>query len=206
MKGISYFEKHVRIATKLYELSISASQLSFKSTTKKSITKKLQFKFENWNCFNITSKKMMKWKVLCDFFFFKQFMMFHFLNIKFFSSFFKRFNCLSKRCNFAFASRTSFRTRNRSLCTFRMMKKKMTKSQVFLDATHVKHFSNASLNKHCLIAKEQNLQGRMLMNNVSKFEIKNYFRWEDVRLWFFVRGIFHTFETKVLRERFNVTS
>ena len=141
-----------------------------------------------------------------DFFSFKQFMIFHFLNIKFSSSFFKRFNCFSKRCNFAFASRISFQTRNRFLCTLRMIKEKMTKSQIFFDATHVKHFLNASLNKHCLITKKQNLQKRMLMNNVSKFEIKNCFRWKNVRLLFFVKDIFHIFESKILKGEFNVTS
>ena len=154
MKRILYFKKYMRIATKLYELSMSASRFSFKSIARESITRKLQLRFENWNYFNITSKKMMKKEVLCDFFSFRSFMMFHSLNIKFFSSSFKRFNCLSKRCNFVFASRTSFRTRNRSLCIFRMMKGGMTRSQAFLNATHVKHFLNASFNKHCLIVKK----------------------------------------------------
>ena len=133
-------------------------------------------------------------------------MMSHFFNIKFSFSFFKRFNCFSKRYNFVFASRISFRMRNRFLCTLRMMKKEMTRSQGFLDATHVKHFSNASLNKHCLIAKKQDLQERMLMNNISKFEIKNCFRWKNVQLLNFAKSIFHTFGTKVLKGELNVTS
>ena len=198
MKKILYFEKHMKIATKFYELSISISQLSFKSIAKELITRKFQSKFENWNCFDITSKKIMKWKTFCDFFSFKQFMMFHFFNIKFSSSFFKRFNCLSRRCSFALASRTSFRMRNRFLCTLRMIKEKMTKSQILFDATHARHFSNASLNKHCLFAKEQNLQRRMLRDNTSKLKIKNYFRWEEVRLLLLIKGIFHIFGTKVL--------
>ena len=124
-------------------------------------------------------------------------MIFYFFNIKFSSSFFKRFNCFFKRCNFAFASRISFRTRNRSLCILRMMKEEMTKSQNWLDATHARHFSNASSSKHCLFAKKQDLQRRMLTNKNSKFEKKDCFRWENVRLLNFARGIFHTFETKV---------
>ena len=165
----------------------------------KPITRRLQFKFENWNCFDTTSKGKMKWEAFYDFFSFKQFMVSHSLNIKFSFSFFRRSNCLLKRCNFAFASRTSFRTRTRSLWTLRIMKGGMAKSQDFLDATHARHFSNASSSKHCLLVEEQNLQGRMLIDKTSKFERRNCFRWEDVRLLFFARGIFHIFETKVWR-------
>ena len=126
--------------------------------------------------------------MLRDSFSFRQFMISHSLNIKFSSSSSKRSNCLSRRCSFAFTSRTSLRTRNRFLCTLRMR-------QVFLVATHAKHFSDASPKRHCLVVKEQDLQSRMLMNNISKLKTRNCFRWEDVRLLSFAKGIFHTFVT-----------
>ena len=160
------------------------------------MTRGLQSKNGNWNCFDITSKGMMRLRALRDSLFSRQFMMFHSRNIKFSSSSFKRSNCLSRRWSFAFASRALLRTRNRSLCTLRMVKGGMTKSQNFLDATHAKHFSNASPSKHCLPEEEQNLQGRMLMNKNPKFDKRDCFRWEEIRLLFFARGIFHAFETK----------
>ena len=149
---------------------------------------------------------MMKLKVLRDSFFFKQFMLFHSFNIKFSFSSFKRFNCLFKRCNFAFASRTSFRTRNRSLCTFRMMNDEMTRSQNFLDATHAKHFSNASPSKHCLLAKEQDLQRRMLMNKNSKFKKKGLFLLRECAIVAFRKRHLSYFRDESLRRGPNVTS
>ena len=199
MEGVPYVEKHMRTTTKPHELSAGTSRLSFKSIATKSIARELQFRFGSWNCFDITSKGKMELKGFCDFFSSRQFMVSHSLNIRFSSSSFKRFNCLFRRCSFAFASRTSFRTRTRSLCTLRMVEEGMTKSQGFPDATHARHFSDASPSKHCLPAEEQDLQGRMLMNRNPKFERRNCFRWEDVRLLLFAGGIFHTFGTKVWR-------
>lgn len=167
MKKVFYVEKY---------LSKGTSRLSFKFIEIKSRTKELQFKSRNWNYFDNTSKKIKKWKKIEDFFSSRMLMIFHSFTIIFFSSSSRRFNCFLNCCNFAFVSRISFRTRILFLCTLRIMKKEIIKSQVLFDATHERHFFEVFLNIHRLNEKKQGLQRRMLTNNTSKFEKKNCFR------------------------------